>query len=143
MTDQPWALRELLPPELPRRADGRGRPWRGQREVLNGVLWILRSGARWKDLPAHFPPSQTCHRRYQTWVRSGALRAVLETLAEDLRAAGRIDLSECYVDGTFIVAKKGGRAVGPTKRAKGTKLLAVADAAGLPLAVHATECSPG
>ena len=109
LTDQPWALRELLPPELPRRADGRGRPWRGQREVLNGVLWILRSGARWKDLPAHFPPSQTCHRRYQTWVRSGALRAVLETLAEDLRAAGRIDLSECYVDGTFIVAKKGGQ----------------------------------
>ena len=108
LTDEQWALLELLLPEPPRRADGRGRPWRCQREVLNAVLWILRSGARWKDLPAHFPPYQTCHRRYQSWVRSGALRVVLETLAEDLREAGQIDLSECYVDGTFIVAKKGG-----------------------------------
>ena len=108
LTDAQWKLLEWLLPEPPRRADGRGRPWRSQRDVLNGVLWILRSGARWKDLPAHFPPYQTCHRRYQGWVRSGALRDVLETLAEDLRAAGQIDLSECYVDGTFIVAKKGG-----------------------------------
>ena len=108
LTDAQWKLLEWLLPEPPRRADGRGRPWRSQRDVLNGVLWILRSGARWKDLPAHFPPYQTCHRRYQGWVRSGALRDVLETLAEDLRAAGQTDLSECYVDGTFIVAKKGG-----------------------------------
>ena len=116
--------------------------WRSQREVLNGVLWILRSGARWKDLLAHFPPYQTCHRRYQGWVRSGALRVVLETLAEDLREAGQIDLSECYVDGTFIAAEKRGAAVGPTKRGKGTKLMAVADASGLPLAVHTTSASP-
>lgn len=85
LTDGQWALLALLLPEPPRRADGRGRPWRSQREVLNAVLWILRSGARWKDLPAHLPPYQTCHRRYQAWVRSGALRGVLETLAEDLR----------------------------------------------------------
>ena len=118
LTDEQWALLELLLPELPRRADGRGRPWRSQREVLNGVLWILRSGARWKDLPAHFPPYQTCHRRYQGWVRSGALRVVLETLAEDLREAGQIDLSECYVDGTFIAAKKGGQPWGPPSGAR-------------------------
>lgn len=109
---------ELLLPELPRRSDGRGRPWRSQREVLNGVLWILRSGARWQDLPGRFPPYQTCHRRYQAWVRTRALRDILEVLAEDLRERGQIDLSECYIDGTFIVAKKGGRLWGPPSGAK-------------------------
>lgn len=99
------------------------------------ALWILRSDARWKDLPAHFPPYQTCHRRYQAWVRSGALREVLEVPAEDLR--------EGYVDGTFIVAKKrGGLAVSPTKRGKGTKLMVLADAAGLPVAAHTSSASP-
>ena len=110
--------------------------------MLNAVLWVLRSGARWKDLPAHFPPYQTCHRRYQGWVRPGAWRVVLKALAEDLREAGQIDLSECYVDGTFIVAKKGGLAVGPTQRGKGTKRLVLADAFGLPVAAHASSARP-
>ncbi|MBE7157074.1 MAG: transposase [Rhodospirillales bacterium] len=48
--------------------------------MLNGVLWILRSGARWKDLSARLPPYQTCHRRFQGWVCSGALRDMLEAL---------------------------------------------------------------
>lgn len=42
-----------------------GRPATPAREVLNGVLWILRTGARWKDLPREYPPYQTCHRRFQ------------------------------------------------------------------------------
>jgi len=108
LTDEQWELIGPLFPELPRRADGRGRPWRDNREVLNGVLWILRSGARWQDLPERFPPYQTCHRRYQQWVRAGVLRDVLETLAQDLKERGELDLSECFIDGTFIVAKKGG-----------------------------------
>jgi len=51
LTDEQWAAIELLIPEPSCRPDGRGRPWRGSREVMNGILWILRSGARWKDLP--------------------------------------------------------------------------------------------
>ena len=66
----------------------------------------LRSGARWQDLPERFPPYQTCHRRFQQWVRAGVLRAILEALAEDLRTRGEVDLSECFIDATFIVAKK-------------------------------------
>jgi hypothetical protein len=76
--------------------------------VLNGILRILRSGARWKDMPGRFPPYQTCHRRFQSWARDGTLRRILEVLAEDLRVRGEIDLSECNTSGTFIVAKKGG-----------------------------------
>lgn len=118
LTNEQWLTVEALLPELPRRSDGRGRPWRSQREVLNGVLWILRSGARWKDLPGCFPPYQTCHRRYQTWVEGGTLRDILEVLAEDLHERGQIDLSECYIDGTFIVAKKGGQPWVPPSGAK-------------------------
>jgi transposase len=113
LTDEQWQQLEPLLPALPRRADGRGRPWRSNREILNGVLWILRSGARWKDLPERFPPYQTCHRRFQTWVRSGTLARILETLADDLQQRGKIDLSECFIDGTFVLAKKGGVAWAP------------------------------
>jgi transposase len=65
LTDEQWAVIEPHLLELPGREDGRGRPWRENREVINGILWILRSGARWKDLPARFPPYQTCHRRWK------------------------------------------------------------------------------
>jgi transposase len=51
LTDEQWTVLEPLIGELPRRADGRGRPWRESREVLNGIVWILRTGAQWADLP--------------------------------------------------------------------------------------------
>ena len=108
LTDEQWAIIAPLIPEPPRREGGRGRPWKDTREVMNGVLWILRSGARWQDLPERFPPYQTCQRRFQQWSGDGTLRNVLESLAEDLRPGGESDLSECFIDGTFIVAKKGG-----------------------------------
>lgn len=106
LTDEQWVL--IAP--LFEKADviqTRGRPPREGREVLNGVLWILRSGARWSDLPDRFPPSQTCHRRFQQWVKDGRLRKVLEILAQDLLERGKLDLSETFIDGTFVSAKKG------------------------------------
>ena len=108
LTDEQWTVISPLLPVLPRRADGKGRPWKDSREVMNGILWILRTGAPWSDLPDRYPPYQTCHRRFQQWVRSGAFEHILQALATDLRERGGIDLSECYIDGTFIVAKKGG-----------------------------------
>ncbi len=60
------------------------------------------------DLPGRFPPYRTCHRRFQQWVKDGTLRRVLEALAEDLRTRGAPDLTGCFIDGTFVVAKKGG-----------------------------------
>src|SRR5579884_999273 len=107
LTDEQWQVLDPLIGELPRRPDGRGRPWRGSREVLNGILWILRTGARWHDLPERYSPYQTCHRRFQRWVRAGTLERVLDSLAHDLKERGKLDVSECFIDGTFIVAKKG------------------------------------
>jgi transposase len=118
VTDEQWAVIEPLLPKPKRRADGRGRPRREDREVLNGILWILRSGARWIDLPERFPPYQTCHRRFQEWVRDGTLKEVLETIAGHLRRSGKIDLSECFIDGSFIAAKKGAPLLGKLSGAR-------------------------
>ena len=107
LNDRQWVVIKSLLPKPSRRADGKGRPRREDREVLNGILWILRSGARWQDLPERFPPYQTCHRRFQQWAQAGVLRQVLEALAEDLRTRGKLDLGECFVDATFVAAKKG------------------------------------
>jgi len=108
LTEEQWALIEPLLPSQRVRADGRGRPWKNNREVLNGIIWILRSGARWKDLPKDFPSYQTCHRRFQQWVSDGTLREILEVLARDLEERGEIDLQESFIDGSFAGAKKGG-----------------------------------
>lgn len=108
LTDTQWEYISTLIPDPPRRPDNRGRPWRPSREVLNGILWVLRTGAPWKDLPDRYPPYQTCHRRFQQWERSGVLERVLEALANDLDRRGGINLSECYIDGAFIVARENG-----------------------------------
>lgn len=86
LTDVQWAVLEPLIPQAPRRADGRGRPRRANREVLDGIMWVLRTGAQWGDLPGRYPPYQTCHRRFQEWVNDGVLKGVLEALAQDLEA---------------------------------------------------------
>jgi transposase len=106
LPDEQWTVVEPLIGELPRRADGRGRPWRSSREVLNGILWILRAGAQWADLPERYPPYQTGQRRFQRWTRAGTLERICEALARDLKGRGKLDLAECFIDGTFVVAKK-------------------------------------
>ena len=108
LTDAQWTILPPLMPQMPRRADGRGRPARAAREVLDGVLWILRTGARWQDLPKEDPPYQTCHRRFQEWSRDGTFDNLVEALAPDLHERGGIDISETFIDGTFASAKKGG-----------------------------------
>lgn len=97
LTDEQWVALEPLLPKPPKRADGPARPWRDTREVLNGVLWVLRTGAPWHDLPEHYSPYQTCHGRFQGWVCDGTLGRVLATLAEDLEERGGLNLSECFI----------------------------------------------
>src|SRR5919109_2432399 len=121
LTDEQWEVLKPLIPDPPRRADGRGRPWRDPRDVLNGILWILRTGAPWKDLPDRYPPYQTCHRRFQAWVQDGTFEKVLRALAQDLRERGKLDPSEAFIDGTFAGAKKGGPASEKRSVARGPR----------------------
>ncbi len=116
LTDAQWCRIEPLLPKPKRRTDGRGRPWRDPRDVLNGILWIMRTGAPWDDLPDRYPPYQTCHRRFQLWARSGTMYHVLAHLARELAAAGGYDFSEAFIDATFAGAKKGApRSASPAK----------------------------
>ena len=108
LTDEQWTVLQPIIPTPPCRPDGCGRPWRDAREVLNGVLWMLRTGAQWQDLPERYPPYQPCHRRFQSWVRSGVFERLLQALATALQERGALELSECVIDGTFVVAKTGG-----------------------------------
>ncbi|HSN30294.1 MAG TPA: IS5 family transposase, partial [Kofleriaceae bacterium] len=112
-----------------------GRPWKETRDVVNGVLWVLRTGAPWADLPRRYPPYQTCHRRFQTWVEEKTLERLLRRLAEDLRDRGKLDLTEAFIDGSHAGAKRGALMFGKTRRGKATKIMAVADRSGLPIAV--------
>ena len=106
VSEEQWSLLEpILRPQ--RRADGKGRPPADTRSVLNGVLWILGTGAQWRELPKKYPPYQTCHRRFQQWVRSGKLEKVLRRLTERLQGKGRLNLEEAFIDATFVAAKKG------------------------------------
>jgi hypothetical protein len=118
LAQEQWNVVKQLLPEDPVRADGRGRPWSDRRQVLNGALWILRTGAPWKNLPARYGPYQTVHRRFQHWGRSGALAGALLAIAQDLKDRGGLDLSECFIDGTFVPAKKGGAASGRPNAAR-------------------------
>ena len=119
LTNEQWEIvNAILPPDR-MRADQRGRPWSDRRKVFNGILWILRTGAPWKDLPERYGKYQTVHRRFQNWVRSGVLERVLLAVAKDLRERGGLDLSECFVDGTFAPAKKGGAAWARPSAARG------------------------
>jgi len=121
LTDAQWELlKPLVEPGTPQKR--RGRPWRDTREVLEGVLWILRTGAQWSELPHDkFPPYQTFHRRFQQWVRAGTLVKVLRRLAEDLLARGQLDLAETFIDASFSGAKKGAVQLVQHAAAKGAR----------------------
>jgi transposase len=117
---------------------------RGQdREKTNhGILWVLRTGAPWADLPDRYPSYQTCHRPFQQWVRWGALKDILSVVAEALHDEGYLNVQEAFIDGSFALAKNGGNCVGKTKRGKGTKIMAIADRHDLLVAVHVESATP-
>ncbi|MDR5771808.1 MULTISPECIES: transposase [unclassified Caballeronia] len=73
MSDEEWQMVAPLLPELRPRSELRGRPLANTRAVLNGVLWVMYSGASWSTMPRKYPSYQTCHRRFKAWHESGVL----------------------------------------------------------------------
>ena len=120
LSDAQWKLIEpILRPR--QRPDGRGRPWQDSRAVLNGIWWVLGTGAQGRELPQKYPPYQTCHRRFQQWVREGKLEGILRALAEELHARGKLKLEKAFIDASFTGAKKGASRSGLPSAAKGRK----------------------
>ena len=106
LSDREWMVLEPFIPKAKQRKDGKGRPRRHPREVLNGIIWILFSGSPWYLLPNEYPPYQTCHRYFQQWVRKGVMQKMLGALSfyhAGKRKATDVDVA----DGSFSSAKKG------------------------------------
>ena len=106
LTDAQWLkIKCLLPKDEPSARGGRRRI--NDREVMEGILWVLRSGARWKDLPRRFPSPTTCWRRLREWEDAGVWLAIWRAFLSELDEAGQLDWHEVFADGTFAPAKKG------------------------------------
>lgn len=106
LSDEQWAVvGDLF--RSPKPSPQAGRPRTDARACLECVLWLLRSGARWKDLPPWFPSYATCWRRFVERTTDGTLEKVHRWRIGLLDQAGQIDWEEGFADGTFVPAKKG------------------------------------
>lgn len=111
LTDAQWKIIVPLLPGTPKGPRGQGRPpAHSPRDILNGILWKLRSGAVWALMPAQYPPYQTCHRWLQYWRKTGTFEKILVSLIDIAEKGGRLDMNESFIDATFALAKKGGPA---------------------------------
>jgi transposase len=150
LTDEQWLAIQRFIPANERHSPGSkgGRPWRPARDVLNGILWVLRTGAPWADLPGRYPPYQTWHRRFQTWVHDDVLPRILAALRRDLEKRGGIEDVEGFIDGTYVPAKKGGPASGgvvPATRRRSWQLQTAMVFRSLSILMEETDstvCSP-
>jgi transposase len=103
LTDEQWDLVEPLIPIKPART---GRPPKDRRQMLNGIFWILGTGAPWRDLPERFGPWQNVHRYFANWRREGVFARVVEALQVKLDERGLIDWELWCVDGASVRAAR-------------------------------------
>ena len=107
ITDEHWRCLEPLLPPLRR---GRGRPRADDRKTLNGILYVLRTGCRWGDVPRKYGSPTTCWRRLRAWEESGIWERIWRLLLGWLDEQGKLQWDRAFLDGSFVPAKKGGLA---------------------------------
>jgi transposase len=101
-SDEQW---ELIADLMPENAI-HGRPWNDHRVVINGMMWILHTGAPWRDLPEHYGKWPSVFDRFNRWRKEGFLDRLLERLQLKLDREGRIDWDLWCIDGTNIRASR-------------------------------------
>ena len=106
LSDEQWGRVAVHLPKHPPSPKG-GRPRVDDRECLEGILWLLRTGARWQDIPVDLPSGSTCWRRLQEWAGEGVLETLHAILIQELGELGDLALEELLADATFVRAKKG------------------------------------
>lgn len=127
LTDAQWArLKPLLPPEKPKT----GRRNKPHRKVINGILWILRTGAPWDDLPKRYGKTKTVSSRYYRWRKAGIWDRILAALQADADQAGKLDWTIHFVDSTVVRAHQ--HAAGAKRGTLRPKLLAVVKVVSAP-----------
>ena len=119
--DELWAILEsLLPEPKPRRFRYPGRQPIDNRRALTGILFVLKTGIGWEDLPQEMGcgSGMTCWRRLRDWQKAGVWQQLHEVLLAKLQAANQIDWSRAVVDSSPVRALKGGTKQGPIQRIK-------------------------
>ena len=96
LTDEEWEqIAPLLPPE---NSGKQGRPAKSNRTILNGMIWIARSGAPWRDLPERYGAWQTVYSRFRKWIEDGILDNIFRVLSLEA------ELTELYIDASIVKA---------------------------------------
>lgn len=104
LTDEHWSLIEpLLPPQ---RRTTRGGVWRDHRTVVNGIFWILFSGAAWRDMPERYGSCKTAHDRFRRWQRDGTWDRILAALRLNADERGLLDYAQYNADSTSVRATR-------------------------------------
>ena len=99
VSEEEWAL---LDPLIPKSRAKTGRPPRDRRQMLNGLLWVLSTGAQWRDLPERFGPWETVYGYFGKWRASGLFDSILDALHLRLDREGKIDWDLWCIDGTSV-----------------------------------------
>lgn len=140
VSDELWERIEALLPKREAPGSKGGRPPVPDRVALEGILFVLKTGIPWEDLPQQFGCcGMTCWRRLRDWQAAGVWDRLHVVLLAELRASDKIDWSRVAVDSGSFRAVGGGEKTGPnpTDRAKpGSKHHALTDGQGIPLQVH-------
>jgi transposase len=110
--EEEWAI---LDPLIPKSDAKTGRPPRNRRQMLNGILWILSTGAQWRDLPERFGPWETVYGYFSTWRASGVFDSIIDALHLRLDQEGKIDWDLWCIDGTSVRGTRS--AAGASKKA--------------------------
>ena len=145
LTDAQWTqLRDLLPPQ---RNGRKGHPYHDHRRIINGILWIDKTGAPWRDLPRRYGSWKTVSNRFYRWRKAGIWQRVLAAVQQRANTAGQVEWQTHHVDSTVIRAHqhaagaKGGQAHEALGRSRGgftTKLHLRVDGHGKPLVMLLT-----
>jgi len=117
LTDELWALIEPVLPS-PREYPKGGRPRVGDRNALTGILFVLKTGMGWEDLPTEMGcgSGMTCWRRLRDWQESGAWQDIIHTLLNHLQGADQLNWSRAVIDSSSVRAVFGRRTLAPTRR---------------------------
>jgi transposase len=102
-TDAQWAI---LQPLLPSRSRT-GRPRADDRRTLEAILYVLKTGCRWRDLPREYGAPVTAWRRLRRWEEEGVWERIWRTILSLLSAQGKLDWKAAFLDGSFVPAKRG------------------------------------
>jgi transposase len=127
LTEYEWAaIRAMLPNKA------RGVPRVDDRRVLNGIFWVLGSGAPWRDLPECYGPYTTCYNRFVRWRRAGIWRRLMDALAAAHDAAVQM------IDTTIVRVRNKAQSMGRSRGGMTSKIHVVVDTNGLPVRLGLT-----